>query len=398
MATVTSLATHLLKLLKPNGLQGGHTVDATSAAQLALYGFLKNFCEANEPLLGETLERFVRWSLNSAHWQKHKVELFRELHNSLQHFASETGQAVPLCRFTDPSDIQVVHLESRKALFKMAEAQVQLLSAPTDQTRMIEDEKGRIVVLKVDAQRALSVFIFDTKAALIDGQIEPLLRDHEVHYNSELSISSSRASTLEVSDNTFVRFRSLNRSAISAIAIRGFTFNKVDAFSGEELSRLPVLFYPLKRLERLYINRASDPLYTELTGLLEKAIELLSEAHPESRRFAEAAMDRGLIALEQVYLEDKMLRLLLDNLNRALELSQRSYDLSRHQSAGLRSHEFDSVQGTNSERELVRPPSTSLEQGQDPHLGIDPYPLEGPDLVELQEAEPCEVLKPSPGL
>ena len=85
MASVTSLATHLLGLLQPNvgqtvpsgqaapSAQPVQTVAKTEAARLAFYHFLKNLCEPGEPLSTATIERFFRRSLAHSHWAEHKL-------------------------------------------------------------------------------------------------------------------------------------------------------------------------------------------------------------------------------------------------------------------------------------------------------------------------------------
>ena len=142
----------------------------------------------------------------------------------------------------------------------------------------------------------------------------------------------------------------------------------------------------------------------ELTGLLEKASDLLAQKHPEAPRFAEAAMERGRLAFEQVFVDDRLLRLLLENLERALKLSHLS-----GQAQSERRREM--TMGTSiSQTELAKKPGI----GSIPvsHLGlnlpagaefVDSVGFEedqmgefalGPDLVELQESERCETLSP----
>jgi len=100
---------------------------------------------------------------------------------------------------------------------------------------------------------------------------------------------------------------------------------------GGNLHRYPVLFYPLKRLEQFFINRKSDPMYIELTGLLEKALELMNTGHPEAFKFANAAMERGRLALEHIFPDDKLVRLLINNLEKTLALESAARQVQQHQ-------------------------------------------------------------------
>ena len=84
MATVTNLATHLLGLLQPATVGAANaaapaSVAKSDAARLAFYHFLKNLCEAGEPLSTSVLDRFFRRALGHAHWSENKLELFAEV-------------------------------------------------------------------------------------------------------------------------------------------------------------------------------------------------------------------------------------------------------------------------------------------------------------------------------
>jgi hypothetical protein len=129
------------------------------------------------------------------------------------------------------------------------------------------------------------------------------------------AVDSTRNSQIEIAPHTMcpvsgmsrpTELQGLSRCASSWV----YTFQKTGGFEGSELHRLPTLFYPLKRIEQFFINRTTDPMYIELTNLLEQASDLMARQHPERLRFAEAAMERGRLAFEQVFVDDRFLRLL----------------------------------------------------------------------------------------
>ncbi len=422
MATVTALASHLLTLLQPpiSGRAVGATANVSEtegsvssvpkvdAARLAFYHFLKNMCEPGEALSTTTLDRFFRRAMTHAHWAENKSILFDEVSNSLQHFSNHFSEAVPLPPFTSPSELQVVRSESFRTLERIVEDWVQGHQGPTDQVKIIRDHDEKIVVCKLTMDRALSVQTFDRMLCLRDGRLEPLTDDMVIHYTPELAIDALRTSQVEMAPYTIARFRNESiglqpgvQAGIRGVAVRGFTFQKTAAFDGGELHRHPLLFYPLKRIEQFFVNRATDPMYIELTGLLEKASDLLSQKHPESVRFAEAAMERGRLAFDQVFIDDRLLRLLLENLERALQLERRSLS-----GADLNANAKSDALGPLGPALSSLPVDLTAQLGDKVgnsiggNLGIKLNPGEefiepfGPDLVELQEAESCETIAP----
>src|SRR4051794_35382238 len=97
MPHVTALAQHILSL-EPD----------KDPARLALYHFLKNLCDAAEPISSQVLNRFFCRSLTFAHWQAEKTKLFEETAAVLHHYQDSIQQALPLQGTLRPEDLQVV--------------------------------------------------------------------------------------------------------------------------------------------------------------------------------------------------------------------------------------------------------------------------------------------------
>jgi hypothetical protein len=312
MASVTALASHLLKL-EPE----------KDAARLAFYHFLKNLCDPGEALTSSVLERFLRRSLSHEHWVEQKLALFGETSACLQHFSHEHQEPLPLPPFASPFDLQVIRAESFRTLERVVETWVSQNTGPTDQVRLIPDREERLIVCRLSSDRRLTVNIFDRQCVIRDGGLEPLCDDHVIHYTSDLAVDPTRSSQIEIAPKTMARFR-VDPSGVRGLAVRGYIFQRFLNFDGGDFHRHPALFYPLKRVEQFYVNRATDPMYVELTALLEKAVDLISQGHADGPRFAEAALERGRLAYEQVFIEDRLLRLLLENLERAMKLEVRA--------------------------------------------------------------------------
>lgn len=399
MATVTSLATHLLTLLSTTAGANHHgpqTVSKGDAARLALYHFLKNLCEPGEPLSTATFDRFFRRCLTHSHWLENKATLFSEVQACLQHYSNTTNEPIPLPPFSSSEELQVIRAESLQSLEKVVEKWVQAHHGPTDQVRLIKDTsrigEEKILVCTIDTRRHLTVHAFDRQLAFRDGEIEPLFEDISVFYTANLDIETRHYSQIETSPHAVTRFHALPEG-LQGVQVRGYTFQKVLSFEKRNLHQLPFLFYPLKRIEQFFINRATDPIYIELTGILEQATELMTQEHPERLRFAKAAFERGRLAYEHVFTGDRFLRILLENLSRALQLEKQDADLLEMNTnlpmPEILPIELEPQLGDSASFELNgNNLGLKLPHGQE---FLEP---EGPDLVELQEAELCETIAP----
>jgi hypothetical protein len=100
--------------------------------------------------------------------------------------------------------------------------------------------------------------------------------------------------------------------------MRGYTFQKFETLYENPLSRFPKLFYAIKHIEQFFVRRESDPIYMELTALLEQASELIKEGHPEGIKLGAAALKRAELALENIFTDDKVLNLLIRDLKNTL--------------------------------------------------------------------------------
>jgi hypothetical protein len=308
MAHVTALAQHILAL-EPD----------KDAARLSFYHYLKNLCEASEPVNSDLLNRFYCRALQFPHWQENKTQLFDEVGSILQQFQDKYRIQVSLDEVVRPKDLQVVPIENLRTVELVISRFFAKTLAQGEQFRVVQEGADRIVGLVLQRDRSLHVTVFPKVLAIREGDLTPLNLDFTLFYTPELTLYPQATQLVEVGAHASVRFRYMP-DGIHGTAVRGYTFQRYAVMDGGPLHKYPALFYPLKRLEQLFVNRTTDPMYVELTGLLEKAIELIAQGHPEGAKFAEAALDRGCLALEHIFPDDRLVRSLILNLEKTLEL------------------------------------------------------------------------------
>ncbi len=309
MVNVTSLAQHILQL-EPD----------KDAARLCLYHYLKNLCEPSETVTAELMNRFYHRALTFPHWQENKIHLFGETTSILQHYLSKNpNEALDLGQILITEQIQVVKVDHLYNLEAMVSRFMETQISPLDQLRVVPEGDDKIVAIWLKSDRTVRVQVFPKIAAFINGQIWPLCMDYSLSYTPDLVLNPNVSQQIEVGPHTVARFR-MTQEGCRGTIVRGYTFQKYSAMDGGSLHRYPILFYPLKRLEQFFINRKTDPMYIELTGLLEKSLELLTQRHPEALKFGTAALERGRLALEHIFPDDKLVRLLISNLEKTLAL------------------------------------------------------------------------------
>lgn len=310
MAHVAALTQHIFSL-EPD----------KDAARLSLYQYLKNLCDATEQVNFELINRFYFRALAFSHWQANKAQLFNEVEMLLQHFQESTGQSLPLQGLLRVGDLQIVPVESLKNLELIVQKHHEKNQTPFEKTRIIRESDSRVIAITLQGDRSLKVTSYPRALILRDGELAPLDNEMSLHYASDLSLSPTMIQQIEVGPHASARFH-VGVEGLRGCFVRGYTFQKFASLDGGGLNRYPVLFYPLKRLEQFFIDRKTDPMYLELMTTLEKALDLLVPgAGNDAYIFAHAALERGRLALEHIFPEDKFARLLINNIEKTLALA-----------------------------------------------------------------------------
>ena len=154
-----------------------------------------------------------------------------------------------------------------------------------------------------------------------EGELEPLNMLCQLHYAPDLSLELQKVQYVEVAPNVFGRFMILGQG-VHGHLIRGYVLQKAEEFRGGGVREHSTLYYSIKKLEQHFVDRKTDPTYTELTQIMEKAVELLNVGHPEAVAFAQAALERGEMALESIFPNDNMIRLLTQTLRSTMQSSR----------------------------------------------------------------------------
>ena len=304
MASVQHFAKHLL-YLKPD----------QNAARLALYHYFVNHCHPNEEINENLIQNFVFRCLSFEHWQSKRRELDQELRAALKSYRESHGITFDYSLIRFPLECQIVEIERSEF---MKEIISERMKDSSNRYQIFNDREGRFILIELFADGGLTVKTLPALARIEGSQLLPLVEDLQLTYDSQLQLSTKHVQLIEINPFLSARF-AMGSDGCRGRLIRGYTFQKAGAFDGGGLNRFPTLFYPVKRLEQFFINRKSDPMYIELVQVLEKAVDLIRNQHPEANKFAKAAYERGKLALEQIFPDDNLVRLLINSLEIAVK-------------------------------------------------------------------------------
>ncbi len=283
-----------------------------NAARLSLYHYFKNHISTPIPLEVSCIDKFYARALSFSHWRENRKTLEDEVKLCLESFLETYQSDIGPVRHA--SEIQVIELENIADLYEVIKNFMNKLRLEADRIRLLPDNENGIVAMVLKNDGSLFVHYFERSVTIRSGRIEPLGSDLIVKYDQNLEPSRDFQHHLQIQPGITARFQTLT-SGVTGQFIRGYAFQKMEEFTQIPLNQIPALFYPLKKLERFFVNRATDPLYVELTSLLDQSVSLLREKHPDAVKLGSASFERGQNALNLIFPDDKLLGLLLRELS-----------------------------------------------------------------------------------
>lgn len=304
-----NLARHMLRF-QPN----------KDAARLCFYHFLIHHCEPTETITPQLLENFSRWALMFEHWRQNpnRMQLLQEVQYALHHFAETYQLDIGFKNMTMPDRWQVIAVDNPIDCLKIFEKRF----SEDKKSRLLAFDTNRFLLLNLRADNGLTVTLLNNLMVINkQGDLEPLNTLCQLHYAPDLSLEFQKVQYVEVAPNVYGRFMILGQG-VHGHLIRGYVLQKAEEFRGGSVHSHSALYYAIKKMEQQFVDRKTDPTYQELTQILEKAVELLNVGHPEAVKFAQASLERGEMALESLFPNDNMIRLLTQTLRSVIQSSR----------------------------------------------------------------------------
>ncbi len=302
----------LIKYLSENNPQ-------STPVRLALFNYLTNMASTQELVTPELLESFFALCLDYTHWQQNRDQLGSEIQEML-------GEHVDVSALKLPQQTQVVELESLTDVTDALQCYLNAIYKKGEKYRLILEGDKKILAIVLMPDQSIQIRTFDRKMVIRHGQLEPLKKDLILYYNSNLEIVPDQVQRMEIGPFVTAQFI-LSDTGVEGSLIRGYQHQKFFDLKGENLATYPKLFYSIKRIEQYFLQRQSDPFYQETVSGLERIIEKMRLHEMDSFQEAVDIMARAQNVLEYVFTGDKLLTLLIRDLQHTL--SQRNSRVAR---------------------------------------------------------------------
>ncbi|MCB0422353.1 MAG: hypothetical protein KDD61_15245 [Bdellovibrionales bacterium] len=284
--------------------------------RLALYHYLKNLKDLKDPFTRTTLQEFFLRSLSHQYWQDHKEILTQGILEDLKEFQKLNSLGFELSDILWPSQTQVFSLENFENVFLVVQRSLEKEKEASSKYQLIKLPNGKLLALMLHANGTLTVMVYSSGVYVKTGELQPMPPETKLQYSASMELAEETPQLLTSSLMSFCQF-ALVAGECAGVRLKGFTYQKEEVLTGTMVQR-PDLFYPIKSLERFFIKPESDPFYVELTRILQKANELIQVGHPDQEKIAKEAFKRGQMALKNIFPDDKLLQLLVSNLQHSL--------------------------------------------------------------------------------
>jgi len=295
------------------------------SAASAFWHWLAYSADLDTLMLPDLVHSFFQEALEYPHWQQHKKQLGDEVLNLLRAICLSQNEVFDFSEVLHPQNHQVIEIESLTQWVDATNRYLTFRYPSPDKFRLLHDDltKKLIAVVK-ESNGQIILQEFTRHFCLKHGALVPLRDDLILHYNSSLDLQPEVSQKISVGPFMTARFQVTGPShkLIGQIA-RGFGFLPYQTLHGMNWTQAPKLFYALRRLEQHILRRETDPFYQETVENLEHTIRMLKLADEEFIKRAPEVLTVAQNAFEHVFVGDKLLGLLLRELQQTMVQSQR---------------------------------------------------------------------------
>jgi hypothetical protein len=262
--------------------------------------------------------------LDFAHWQQNRSQLGNDIQQTLNAFAETAESTLDFAGIHWPQDMQIVEIEHLSDLTDVVQCYLNSIYKKNQKYRLLLDNDKKLFAVVLQADQSVCVRYFDKKMLIRHGQLEPLKKDSCLYYTPELELDPTRIQKLEIAPFVTAQFKIADQetpeNGLRGALVRGYVCQKLFDLKGESLSAHPKLFYAVKRMEQHFINRQTDSFYQDNISALERAHEMVKTGDPEAIEEAMDVLAQAQTAFEYVFAGDKLLSLLIRDLQHTLAL------------------------------------------------------------------------------
>ncbi len=323
-------------------------------ARLSFYNFLRAFGDPESALTPEFIDLFFNYSMDYPHWAGNKAQLGHEVQFMLENFNSLYQEKIALDVIRFPQSLQIIEIEHFNDGLQAVTNHVKSTLGEGDKFRIVPDQNKRYLAILLKKDKSIRVRCFDRKFTIRAGILEPLRKDLELVYTSELELDPQAIQKIEIAPYITAQFQ-VRDERVHGVLIRGYVFQKLLELKGEKLQDQPRVFFPIKRIEQFFVNRETDPYYQNLVSQLERCRALAQQGDKEALNWSSVLLSQAETALENIFVGDKFLQLLVRDLQNTSNLAKKTNRIVDVNVTGLDSSKFESSRRTEEECLKIAP-------------------------------------------
>lgn len=277
---------------------------------------LENWCRFCSPMdqkLDVGLSQFVRAALTFPLWQQNRKQLGLELAGIVEIFSEFTSADTTGLRFDDPTLIEVFTATSSSTLQSLAESFLKSKALPGDQTRVLTMHDGVPLALLRRSTGSLYVYILTPHFYVTpQGTTHPLREDFVLSYGSDLTLLERTWQKIPLRAGAEAAFQ-VTVGQYSGVYCDGSSFTRLEDFSQKTPEQVSPLLFEIKKREKYFIDRHTDPLYRQTLSALERLQTYFESGHPQASEKAGRVLAQAQLIFDKVYSDDQVLNLLIKN-------------------------------------------------------------------------------------
>ncbi|GIL16731.1 MAG: hypothetical protein BroJett040_04820 [Oligoflexia bacterium] len=276
--------------------------------------YLSHYYETEDFLSPDIVQSFFAECLEYPHWQQNKKQLNDEMKALLVKFHHHYNEVFTESDIKWPAETQIIEIENLKDFSDVLNQYLTFMFKQGEKFRLVYDQTDkRMLAIVLKPTGKIEIRSYSNKFIIQNGQFEPLRADLVLSYGKNLELEEGVIQKMDVGPYTTASF-SLNEGRAYGCLIRGYTFQKLQELSGVPIQHHTKLFYALKHIEQFFIKRDSDPYYQNLIEELERSIHLIRAGDQDQIQKSAELMAQAQNALEYVFSDDKLLGLLIRDL------------------------------------------------------------------------------------
>lgn len=284
--------------------------------RFSFYNFLTQYSNPAEIVSDELLFNYFNHIYNYAHWRDNQQDLLIEISSLLDRYFRSMHSENPI-NVKGRFHWQLISMQDMQQFSKAIENYLND-SNDASNVKILSNSQHKVLSLSVPETGAIELTEYRNVFKIVGGRLYPLEPITNLKYTDELELVSRVKQFINLNEHTQAILTFSPELAGTGQLVRGYSLQKYSSLQFKQLSDYPDIHQIIKRLENHFISPKSDPEYIDLITWIEKSTQMLIQNEPGSEKIALSTYQKGQYAAENLFPNDKYLKLLLSQLELAI--------------------------------------------------------------------------------